>query len=247
MTEETNPGKKLHDIINRVILYQSTLTAHPSDMPRLWTAALGISLNEFEDSLDEAVQLIYTCERFLRENDVRNADRHLQQLRRLKSLLFGVTTMQWGNFRQQCSDDFLSLLLFVGSDMSDHWHELSLSVEDLESLQTEIEDLVHDVVESELGDDIKRVIVDGLNAVRDSILEYRFRGMEGVRQALDKNVASLIRYRLEFDEIKRSDHEGIWARWSSVVGRLDGWVSTGLKLKQLAQPAISILMPGEAG
>jgi hypothetical protein len=247
MAEETNPSKKLITIIQLVVDMGISRNNDGDNMANVWGRAHGVAPQNIYESVDEAMQLADVCDRFMRQNNVKDPEIHLQSITSIKRALYSLHAMNWAQFKQQFNHERIMLLQLMDSEFSEHWHETPLADNDLEWLQSEVEDLIHDVVESQLSTDIKNVILDGLEAVRYAILEYRVRGMEGIRQALDKNVASLIRYRDEFDEMKRGDHEGIWTRWSSVVGRLDGWVSTGLKLKQHVQPAISMLMPGEAG
>ena len=88
MTEHTNPFKKLYDILDRIVLYQTPSHSVPLAMPALWTRALGIPSNDFYISLDEAIQLTYVGERFLRENHAKNGDQHAGLLKRLRVLFF---------------------------------------------------------------------------------------------------------------------------------------------------------------
>ena len=247
MAEQANPIRKLNAIIDRVVQFGISRPPSGENMANVWGRAHGVGAQNIFESVNEAWQLADASERFMRQNNVKDTEIHLQNITVIKKALFALHATNWEQFRQQFNDERLMLLRLMDSEFSEHWDETPLTDEDLESLQSDVEDLIHDVVESELSADVKNIVFDGLEAVRCAISEYRVRGMEGIRQALDKNIASLIRYRDEFDKMKRGDHNGIWIRWSSVVGRMDGLVSTGLKLKQLAQPAIKMLMPGEAG
>ena len=247
MAEQANPIRKLNAIVDRVVQSGISRNSGGDNMANDWGRAHGVGAQNIFESVNEAMQLADASERFMRQNNVKDAEIHLQNITVIKKALFALHATSWDQFRQQFSDERLMLLRLMDSEFSEHWDETPLTDEDLESLQRDVEDLIHDVVESELSADVKNIVFDGLEAVRCAILEYRIRGMEGIRQAVDKNIASLFRYHEEFDEIKRGDHNGIWTRWSSVVGKLDRLVSTGLKLKQLAHPAIKMLMPGDAG
>ena len=247
MTEQTNPGKRLHEIFDQVVRLGARGTIIPNDMSNIWPQALNIDHSQFHQSLTAVLGTADELARFLQNHNVRNKETHLERVEIVRVAVFKLGSMKWPEFRQQFTNDFLRLLQWIDSDISDFWHESPLSDDDLASLQSEVERLIHDVVESELSEDIKRVILDGLEAVRGAILGYRIRGAEGIRQALDQNIASLIRYRQEFDEVKRSDDNGIWARWLSFIGKLDSFVSIALKMKQLVQPTIKMVMPGDDG
>ena len=216
-------------------------------MSHCWVLAQGLTLCDFYASLASIAKSVDETERFLDTNDVRNKAIHTRQLAALKRLVFAMGSMYWEDFRDHVTDEFLMLLQLLGSDLSECWHEVPLSSEDLGALQSEIEEIISDVAESDLDDVIKLVIVDGLNAVRNAILEYRVRGAEGIRQALDRNIALIFRYRQEIDMASQHDQGGLLSRWLVAVGKLDALVATGLKIKQLAQPVMKILMPSETG
>ena len=128
---------------------------------------------------------------------------------------------------------------WADSDTSDHWHEQPLLDDDLESLQTEIEDLINDVVESELNDEIKRVLIDGLDAVRNAVLQYRVRGAEGIRQALDRNIGLMARYGQELKTASETDEGRIISRWWGFLQKVDTMLSLALNVPQLAAPGIT--------
>lgn len=250
MQEQTNPAKKLYQILFDVAehgdIAHATEWDPPDDLPTIWADALHIDQTQFADSMTDVLHIVDSISRFLQQNDVRNKQKHGERVAKVRRLLFTFGSMDWTEFREQFTDDFIELLGWIDSDMSEHWHEQPMSDEDLESLQTEVEGLIHDVIESALGDEIKHVIVDGLNAVRNAILQYRVRGLEGIRQALAMNLDLLVRYQHEFVDMGQRDHDGIWPRWSALFARLDSLVSAGLKIRQLAQPAMKVLMPGDS-
>lgn len=251
MQELTNPAKKLHRILYDVAKHGDMLPMMeidpPDDLPTIWTDALRIDQTAFADSMTDVLHIVDSISRFLQQNDVRNNQKHSERVAKVRRLLFTFGSIRWTEFREEFTDDFIELLGWIDSDISDLWYEAPLSDEELESLQSDIEDLIHDVAASELGDEIKCVITDGLNAVRNAILQYRIRGLEGIRQALAANIDLLIRYQQEFEQVKQHDPDRIWSRWSAVFLRLDGLVSTGFKIKQLAQPVIDRLMLNGGG
>ena len=239
MVDHTNPAQDLSSIFQKVAQFGDHRNISPNVMSSYWVAALEIDRSEFYDSLAGIIKLVAEIERILDTNDVRNRDIHAKQLAAVKNLIFEMGSMQWPEFRRQVTDNFLMLLQLLDSELSDYWPKPPESIEGLATLQTQIEDLISDVVESDLGDEIKRVITDGLNAVRNAILEYRVRGVEGIRQALDMNIGLIARYFADLKTADESDDGGVISKWSGVLQRVDTMISLALNVPQLAAPVIT--------
>ena len=57
----------------------------------------------------------------------------------------------------------------------------------------------------------------------------------------------LVRYREDFQQASENEGKEVMFEFSKVLRKLDGLVSVGLKLKQLAEPIINRLMLGDGG
>ena len=247
MDEQISPAKKLHTIFKQIADHGQDSYIPGLPMSDVWINALNIPQSRLHDSLLETMDLIFRLEGLLRQNNVARRDAHLERLQRVKRTIIRLNSIPWGDFRGEFGDDFVALLELLDDDATDLWGDAPLSDGDLEVLQSEVERLIHDVVESQLSDGLKRVVLDGLEAVRDAIMQYRVGGPEGLRQALDRNAALVAPYRTEFEEMREDDHSGLWDRWYDLFCRMDGLVSRGLKIKQLAQPVFDRLMLNGGG
>ena len=251
MTEQTNPAQRLHEVLDQVVRigdreFEQKLGT-PDELAAIWTYARNIPQDQFPDSLTDFLHQVDSISQFLRQHDVKNKESHLDRIAKVRALTFTMGSMSWTQFRQQFTDDFLDLLKWVASDISDPWNETPWQDEDLDFLQSEIEALINDVLGSELGEEIKRVIVDGLEAVRQAVMQYRVLGLEGLRGALDRNIGIIARYGKDLDAANNKNERQIMSKWWSVLEKLDMVVSAGFNVQQLAQPAIAQLMLGSAG
>ena len=251
MTQQTNPAKRLHEMLDQVVRIGDRQFEYEPDIPDelapIWAYARGIPEDRFPDSLTDLLHLVESISQFLQQHDVKNKESHLERISKVRALTFMMGSMSWTQFRQQFTDDFLELLKWIDSDISDPWDVTPWSDDDLEFFQTEIEALINDVLESELGDEIKRVIIDGLEVVRQSVMQYRVLGLEGLRGALDRNIGIIARYGRDLEKANQKDDRQIVSRWWSVLEKLDMVVSAGFNVQQLAQPAITQLMLNSVG
>ncbi len=72
-------------------------------------------------------------------------------------------------------------------NMSYHWDEEAISEEELASIQLEVEKLINRILDSDFDDDLKTILIDGLDEIREAIVDYRLLGAEAIRKAVDRN------------------------------------------------------------
>lgn len=244
MPEQTNPAKRLYDILNTLISAESNFSGDPP-VKACWMSAFEIEQDkDFYDSVSKVVDLVRLYEQAVMRNNTADTSKYLRILQAIQEGMFNVSSETWYAFRGRFDDNFMLAMQLACDSM--YWDaEEVVSEGDLEELQSEVEALINKVVSADLNDELKRVLADGLGAVRQAILDYRISGAEGLKQALSRNIDLIIRYRDEFKEADETeDGKAVVSGFRGVLKRLDGLVSVGLKVKQLVEPVIERLMLG---
>ena len=257
MPEQTNPAKRLHDILDRVVsygaeegyMYSSQRQENvPREMREVWMEAMEIDPDEedaedrFHNSLSEVLLLINSCEQIVKRTSAMDQDLHLEQLTQAKRVIFRVHATIWNEFRDEFNVHFMRSLQWAARDMTYHWDEEIISEESLATLQEGVEDIINRVVDSDLEYELKRVLIDGLEAVRQALLNYQMSGAEGIRQALDRNIGLLHRYREDFKVAYESDDQQVVVDFFGFLKKADIVVSPASKIKQLAAPIIDRML-----
>ena len=161
----------------------------------------------------------------------------------MKSAILSVGTSRWSNFKEQFNDDFMLSLQWAAEDMANHWDEEVIPEEELASLQADVEDIINKVVDSDLDDELKHVLFDGLESVRNALLSYQMSGSEDIRQSLDRNFALPFRYSDEFARASGSDEgKQIVSVFFGFLKKVNTAISTVLKVKQISGPAIDRML-----
>jgi hypothetical protein len=86
----------------------------------------------------------------------------------------------------------LTILEFCSEKLSERHIERVVDEEQLKEIQAEINDLLEQVQASTLSDEIKVFILDQLEIIRRAIYEYRIRGIQCLREALQTNLGAVI-------------------------------------------------------
>ena len=100
--------------------------------------------------------------------------------------------------------------------------------------------MLEKVIAADISEELKKTLIDSLEDIRRAILEYRIRGGAGLREALDRSIGAVVRYREELQKISDPEEAGV-SGFSMVIEKLSGLVSTALKLKQLVGQMLPML------
>ena len=205
------------------------------------------AVEDFQNALSVALDLINSCQRLVERRPSITQDMHLRQLRRVRNAIFRASAQNWGTFRTNFNEDFMMSLQWAAQDMSTHWYEETIPQGELAGIQSEIEALSERVVASGLDTSLKTILLDGLEAIRKAILDYRVTGADGIRQAVDSNIGGVARHIQEFREVSDNKDKEVVDAVLRLVNVVNKTVTVALKLKALGEGAIEFLSITGAG
>lgn len=246
MAEQTNPAKRLYDILDATIAAQSRLdSVEPSG--RVWARLFNMGPKEdFFDALGRIFSIIDSYEQFVKRSGTMTIEKktmHLNQLREVKMAFFKARSSSWSELSIGFHGSLMTSMQWAAEDMKHYWNEEVVSKEALGNLQSEVEKLVNRVIQTNLNDQLKQMLLDDLEAIRQAILEYRIHGADGLRQALARSEDSLLR---NYEDLKRASESvetrSVINEFLNILKNVDYLVSVGLKIKRLAGPVIERLM-----
>lgn len=142
---------------------------------------------------------------------------------------------EWGKCAPHLSDAHMTALAFVAHELSRRPSEGSVNSEDLNQLLTEIDELYKDVMESSLDPDLKLLILERLEAIRQAIHEYRIRGIKRLREELAASIGTLI---VNEDLIKQSGNKEEVQRFGKIINNLATYVSLASNVMKIAETVI---------
>ena len=244
MPEQTNPFKRLHDNLSVVIDYARNNGLSTGTLAQVaWIRAYSLDELGFLQKLHELMFIVDSCEQVIGQEQAINQGLYLKQITEVKRALslLSMNSGSWGDFLAILNDNFMVSLLLMSENISFHGGEEVIPGEELASLQSDIEDLVNKVVDSDIDADIKSVLLEGLEAVRQAILNYRVSGAEGIRNAVDRNIGSYARHKEEFDRASENEGKEVIYDYKRFINEVNAIISTVLKFRQLTEPAAQVL------
>jgi len=249
-----NAAKRLVEILQRA---KST---EISNAPTVvgWARVFGIvteSTNEISEQeefevgrrLIQVYGLIDEIETQLLSINGLNHSLYLRSFPRIRSVC-RLSTFKEGsliNVMGQLSDADLTVLEFCGHELSKYYSERVVDPDQLKDLTVRIDSLFDEIEGSNLPKELEQFLLTQLETIRRSIQEYRIRGLERLKEALERVVGSMI---LNEELIKGSVDKAEVGKFRAVCSSLYSIVIFAAKIKPLIQPvaqAIGLLLPGD--
>ena len=243
MPEQTNPIERLHDTLTKVLEFGQTQARPDALAQDVWIRTFGLNQVRLLVNLHDIVSIVKLCEQSVRRGSTVNQELHLEQIEKMKVGLglIAIRSGTWQQFQLTFNDDFMNVLLMMSENISIHGGEEVIPEEELASLQSDVEDIINKVVDSGLDTDIKSVLFEGLEAVRDALLNYQIYGAEGIRNAVDKNVGSYARHKEVFDRASQTECREVIDAYRELINEVNVTLSKALKFKPLVKPVARIL------
>jgi hypothetical protein len=114
------------------------------------------------------------------------------------------------------NDGDITVLEFCSEKLESLHLELVIDEQELQNILTEVTELFDEVKSANVDSDLKTFILDGLEAIRRGIYEFRIRGPERLREAIAEIVGD---YWVKHPKPQTAEDEESWERFTKSVGR----------------------------
>ena len=231
-----NPAWRLQRILERA------LTAPNGILRDLWATAFDIRRDETAllfRRLAEMHRLVDEVESAVRSIPAIDHDYYLQNLSALRSAISVV------NLERQAND---AVSLIHGYLMRDigfwarHLDQMGFNViisdEEIKALLADLDKIMDEVRSAQIDDDLRAVVLDGLEGVRRAISEFWLHGTAGLREEVDRAIGRLARYA---PDLKQHAKDGWFAHVFVMLARIDSVVERGKKYLPLVKPVARLL------
>ncbi|AKH68166.1 hypothetical protein IMCC21906_00473 [Spongiibacter sp. IMCC21906] len=145
----------------------------------------------------------------------------------------------WEPWHKQLDEPTLYGLQFAADQLSRSSGKTALPGKDIESLQSELEQLLDNVIGSDIPQGLKALFLRNLESIRHSVLVYRIKGIDGLEEELERAVGFLVLNRQDIPaEGDPSESRKYWEKFFSLVDRINQLVALGRGVKELSGPAM---------
>lgn len=228
---KTNPAGRLYHLLNKAVPKNSNRT-----FGEVWADVFGIDPEDrgrLLVMLSHLIQQIEEGRRVVEENPHLRQDLHLKPFVKLEEAFSRINVeAQWRSWKKnQLPDETLNDLEWCAESLKAVYPEGEIDREKLTELREDVEKLISEVRDADIPEDLKAVIIDGLEHVRRAIVEYDLRGVEGLQQALEQNLGTIV---LHQDELTADESRWeIFEKWAGRLGMLKVVIDSALEAYEM--------------
>jgi hypothetical protein len=220
MNELENPAKRLYTLLS---------VAKKQDgkkrVGEVWAFVLGIEASnqgELLVGIADVIHLVDKVKRSITSLDDANHGLLLERFGNVETLFANLNLNQTWEHGQRYLDETTMYSLRVCSDvLSRDIGNKEISVEELQKLQSDVEDLLNTVLSTDFDAELRSVLIENLEAIRRSIIGYRINGVDGMRQALEKSLGAVfLNQKLREELLKKENGNQFVQKFQSILGSL---------------------------
>ena len=231
MPKSNNPVGRLYEIL---VALQKAATNQNERLDAIITKVFKIEASDSSQLLEiylELLNLTKESEREIRKLPEESHELHLRAIRKIeKAFVKQSLHSSWTSFSQSLDPATMTGLEHTADNLSYHG-EQTVSTEDLENLQREVNELLEMVTETEMNEMLKTFLVEHLEKIQQADRYYRIKGARGLRDALERIMGAVLIYAKENPNQKAP--EKVQSKLFSMMGLLVKIVSFANDLKGL--------------
>lgn len=191
-TPKTNPAGRLYHLLKA-----AGPKGDKKKFGEVWAEVFGIDAKDREQllvSLSHIYQQMDEGRKLIEAKPDLPQELLLEPFQKLGKA-FSVVNLggQWGGWkRSHLPDGTLRDLQWCAQMLDSHYPESEVDREELSALREDVEQLISKVHKADISAQAKGIILDGLEHVRRSIVEYDLRGADGLKDALEQNLGIIV-------------------------------------------------------
>ena len=191
--------------------------------------------------LADLLKLVQETKTAIQRLDNVDLELHLRPFRKIEKLFSNISLdASWENWQNKVDEATLYGLQFSSDKLSRISGFTQVDSDELAKLRSDVDDLFNSVVDSQIPDELKMLLLRNLESIRLSLAAYRVRGIEGVREEIERALGSVLLHQKEIQK-SCSEDKSLWESFFELVKRLNQVVSLARTGQELAAPAILAL------
>ena len=232
-----NPAGRLY------YLLENAKRVTSGDMLDGWRVTLdirGASEPVVLSHIAEVFDLLHQAEMALSEALGDNSTRLITPIKRIKEYLIGAGLSQsWAGLTNLISDEVLMTVALAAEKLAHAGRtEIEIESEELDAIQSDLEELLRTVRTSEIDPEFKEFLIDELEIIRQALVSYRIGGPTTLTRAFDLVAGGRLRTNAKFTD---GSYPEVTERFDNLLVRLAKIVSACSKVKMLTSATLRLL------
>lgn len=234
MNVKTEPAGRLVDIL------QAAKTKHDQSKVKTVLAEV-FNLDETDTEsllriVADLIQLVYKTKKQIEEMENVNHDLYLKPFTRLELMLSTINLeAHWKSWKNYLDEHTIYGLQFASDQLSRISMVSSIANEEIDHIKNSLQSITDEILDSSIDEDLKLLLIRNLESLRQALLAYKIKGIEGIETELALNIGSII---LNKDKLQESaahnESKSIFKKFSTFLEGVNKTVSTAKKVNEIA-------------
>ncbi len=220
MTELQNPAQRLYDLLNTAKQQNGR-----NQFGEIWRAVLELKNShqgELLIGIADVIQLIETTKSSIIQLEGINHSILLEKFGNIETVFKDLNlTRAWEDQQRYLDETTMYSLRMCSDALSRRIGYKEIPKEEIDKLRADVEKLLNNILKSDLNSELKSILIENLETIRRALIGFRINGIDGLRQALEKNIGSVYVNEKLREEIKKAEPDNeLIQKFRNILGAL---------------------------
>ena len=230
MEVKTEPAGRLYDIFN-----EARQKPEGDSSRKVWSEIFGVPEEDTGIILKmyaDLIQLSQTTKEKLEDID---HDLYLRPFSRIERILSQINLdAAWKNWKAQIDEPTIYGLQFCSDKLNRITNYERISNEEIDAIKLSLSKLTDQILNSKLDSSLKELLIRNLESLRQALIAFKIKGIEGIQQELELNLGSIILHQEEIRSKSNVDNESsLWTGYFKFLEGLNKTIAAAKNIKEL--------------
>ena len=233
MEVKTEPAGRLYDI------FQEARQKNDGDSSRkVWAEVFGVAEDDTSTILKmlaELIQLTHSTKGKIENlNDI-DHELYLRPFSKIERILSQINLdAGWKHWKNQIDEPTIYGLQFCSDKLNRITNYTKIPNEEIDAIKQSLSDLTDQILKSELDISLKELLIRNLESLRQALISFKIKGIDGIQQELELNLGSIILHKEEIKAKSNESNESIlWSSYFKFLEGLNKTISVAKNIKEL--------------
>ncbi len=242
MEVRENTAGRLYDILS-----QAKKMPDNKSIRQMWAEMFNLDYGDVDQILLIIADLIVLARNAKEEVERLVSVDHELYLRPFNNIerVLKITNLDtpWSNMKGTLDDSTMYGLQFCSDTLGRKRGTLKVEEDKITAIQEEIEEITDKVIDLELPDNIKKLIILNLDKIRDALITYRIKGIDGLQIEVERTIGSLYVHQKEIEDAKNEPKvKEAFSKFFLALGKINEIIGLAKNTKEMAIPFIKQLI-----
>lgn len=214
---------------------------------RVWAEIFGLEENDTSTILRmiaDLIQLTYKTKSQIQSLEDIDHSLYLKPFIKIEKMLSQINLeAQWQSWQQQIDEPTIYGLQFCSDKLNREERITAIKHTEIDKIKKSLTNLSDSISNSELESSLKLLLLRNLESLRQSLIAYKIKGIDGIATEIELNLGSLVLNKEKIVNAAKDDEsKGFFKKYLNFLGGVNKTISTAKNLDELTGNNMSKLI-----